>query len=75
MCYEECEIVVKLIYIVIMVALSGCAADVHKDNSADLQNENTNLKLQIQQTKLDLKQASENVTSQQRALEQCYKTK
>lgn len=35
--------------------LSACAADVGKDKSGDLQNENTNLKVQLTQLNLDHK--------------------
>lgn len=65
----------RYLYIVIMVALSGCAADVGKNNTADLQNENTSLKVQIAQLNVDKKQALESAASSQQALNACFKAK
>lgn len=61
--------------VVTALGLTGCAADVGKNNSQDLQNENTNLKLQLQQTKIERATFADSASATQRALDNCYKTK
>lgn len=55
------------------LGLTGCAASVDKDKSGDLQNENTNLKVQLTQSKLEHKQLIEQCNGLGEALKQCYK--
>lgn len=57
-----------------VLILTGCAAEVGKDKSGDLANENTNLKVQIAQLKLDAGQSKERAESSQKALDACYRS-
>jgi hypothetical protein len=59
--------------VITALGLTGCAASVDKDKSGDLQNENTNLKIQITQLKLEHKQTLESNAGMSEALKQCYK--
>lgn len=66
---------VRRLVLLAAVALVGCAGKVSNDNSDDLKNENTNLKVQQVQLRLERDKAIERAESMGKALDQCYQNK
>lgn len=58
--------------LILIFAIVGCAAEVGKDNSKEIQAENTNLKIQLTKVQIDRDQLAKQSETNQHALEACY---